>query len=166
MGSLRRVYVAVAITAALTLLASPASAQSQVTYALAGVEIAFTSQQGTFVGIAIGPDDVGTWGATVVHQPLDDNVPITGGTFALDGEARNLAGVISDGEIVRLGGSCRKETFNVSGHVLLYQDGVASGDFGDFEVTLTHYGRRVSGGGCVIFFATIEGLITFTQTTP
>jgi len=160
---LRRMYMAVAVTAVVAVLATPASAQSQVTYALAGVEIAFTPQQGTFVGIAFGPDDVGTWGATVVHQPLDDNVPITGGTFALDGQTRNLAGVISDGDIVRLGGSCRKETFNVSGHVLLYQDGVATGDFGDFEVTLTHYGRRLSGGSCVIFFATIEGLITFTQ---
>jgi hypothetical protein len=41
---------------------------------------------------------------------------------------------------------------------------ISTGEFGDFEVTLTHYGQRVRGGGCVTFFATVEGLITFTLT--
>ena len=70
---------------------------------------------------------------------------------------RDLEGSITGGQIVRLGGSCRRETFSVTGHVLL-----PTGEFGDFEVMLTHYGRRVPGGGCVTFFATVEGLITFT----
>jgi hypothetical protein len=77
-----------------------------------------------------------------------------------NGQVRNLLGLISDGEIVRQSGSCRTQTFEVTGHVILFQDGIAAGD-GDFEVTLTHYGRRVPGG-CVTFFATIEGEITFT----
>jgi hypothetical protein len=128
------------------------------------VETAATSIQGTFVGIAISADDFGTWGAVVLHQPLDDTALITGGSFAVDGQLRNLQGVISDGEVVRLTGSCRKETFDVTGHVMLFEDGIPTGDFGDFEVTLTHYGRRVPGGGCVTFFATIEGQITFTLT--
>src|SRR6185369_13377641 len=64
-------------------------------------------------------DDFGTWGAVVLHHPLDDTALITGGTFALGGRVRNLEGVISDGAIVRLGGSCRQETFNVTGHVML-----------------------------------------------
>jgi hypothetical protein len=72
--------------------------------------------------------------------------------------------VISDGEVVRLGGTCRKETFNVTGHVVLLQEGIPTGEFGDFEVTLTHYGVRLSNVGCVTFFATIDGLITFTLT--
>jgi hypothetical protein len=69
---------------------------------------------------------------------------------------------IPDGEIARLTSSCRKETFDVTGHVILFDGGIHTGDVGDFEVTLTHYGRRVPGGGCVTFFATVEGLITFT----
>jgi hypothetical protein len=160
----RRAYMAVAIGAALTVLAAPASAQSQVTYySLAGVEIAATSTQGTFVGLAISPNDVGTWQAVVVHEPLDDTAQITGGAFAIEGQARNLQGLISDGDIVRLSGSCRKETFHVTGHVILFQDDFPTGEFGDFDVTLTHYGRRVFGG-CITFFATIEGEITFTLT--
>jgi hypothetical protein len=157
----RRACMTMAVSAALTVLAAPASAQSQVTYSLAGVETAATFIQGTFFGLAIGlPDDIGTWGAVVVHEPLDDTAKIIGGTFALDGHVRNLQGLISDGDIVRLTSSCRRETFDVSGHVILFQDGIPTGE-GDFEVTLTHYGRRVPGG-CITFFATVEGEITFT----
>jgi hypothetical protein len=156
----RRAFLAVTVTAALMVLAAPASAQAQVvTYSLAGVETAATSTEGSFVGVAISPDDVGTWAALVVHDPLDDDVPITGGAFAINGQVRDLQGVITGGEVVRLNGSCRRETFNVTGHVVL-----SSGDVGDFEVTLTHYGQRVPGGGCVTFFATVEGSITFTLT--
>ena len=163
MAWLRRAYMGVAVSAALAVLATPASAQSEVTYSLAGVEIAATSTQGTFVGLALSPDDVGTWQAAVLHEPLDDTSLVTGGAFAIDGQARNLEGLISDGDIVRLTGSCRKETFQVTGHVILLQDQIPTGEFGDFEVTLTHYGRRVFGG-CITFFATIEGQITFTLT--
>jgi hypothetical protein len=165
MGWFNRVFVALVVTAGLAVLAAPASAQTEVTYSLAGVETAATSTQGTFVGVAISPDDFGLWGAVVLHEPLDDNVPVTGGSFAIEGQLRNLEGLITGGEIVRLGGSCRRETFSVTGHVALFQDGIPTGEFGDFEVTLTHYGQRVRGGGCVTFFATIEGLITFTLTT-
>ena len=160
----RRLCAAATVTAALTVFASSASAQSQVTYSLAGVETAATSTQGTFVGIAISPDDFGTWGAVVLHTPLSQTSLINGGTFAINGQLRNLEGVISDGDIVRLSGSCSRETFSVTGHVVLFQDGVPTGEFGDFDVKLTHYGRRVPGFGCVTFFATIEGVITFTLT--
>lgn len=56
----RRLCMAVGVTAALTVFAAPASAQ--VTYALAGVEIAAEPTVGTFVGVALAPDDFGTWG--------------------------------------------------------------------------------------------------------
>jgi hypothetical protein len=161
----RNVFAAAAVIAALTVFSASASAQSQVvTYSLAGVETAATSTEGTFVGVAISPDDFGTWGAVVDHYPLDDTALITGGRFAIDGLRRQLEGEISDGEVVRLGGTCRKETFNVTGHVLLQQDGIPTGEFGDFEVTLTHYGVRLPNVGCVTYFATIDGLITFTLT--
>ena len=160
----RRVYMAVAVFAALTVLTAPASAQTQVTYRLAGVETAATSEQGTFAGLAISPDDFGTWGAVVEHARLDDTSPIFGGSFALDGQVRNLQGLIlPGGEIVHVSGSCRKETFEVTGRVMLVEGGNFTGEFGDFEVTLTHYGRRVPGG-CITFFATVEGDITFTLT--
>ena len=155
----RRAFIAVAVTAALTVLTTPASAQSYVTYALSGVETAATPTEGTFVGIAISPDDFGTWAALVVHDPLADDVAITGGAFAITGQVRDLQGAITGGNIQRLNGSCRKETFKVTGDVLL-----STGDIGKFAVTLTHYGQRVPGGGCVTFFATVEGHITFAFT--
>ena len=58
-----RAFVALVVTAGLTVLAAPASAQTEVTYSLAGVETAATSTQGTFVGVAITLDDFGLWGA-------------------------------------------------------------------------------------------------------
>jgi len=109
----RRTCVAVAVTAAVVVFAAPALAQSPVTYSLAGVETAATSTQGTFAGVAVSPDDFGTWRAVVVHQPLADTAEITGGTFVLDGQLRNLQGLILDGDIVRVSGSCRRERFRL-----------------------------------------------------
>jgi len=152
--------MSVSVATALTVFTTPASAQSQVTYSLAGVETAATSTQGTFAGVAFS-DDFATWAAVIQHEELDDTASITGGTFALNGSVRDLQGIITDGEIVRLTGSCRKETFAVTGDVLL-----VGGGSGEFNVTLTHYGRRVPGGKCVTFFATVEGLITFTLPVP
>lgn len=129
-------------------------------YSLAGVELAATPTQGTFFGVAASFDDFATWTAVIEHDVLADVVPITGGVFALDGNARFLQGVITGGQVARLGGSCRRETFAVTGDVLL-----ENGGSGEFGVTLTHYGRRI-GGHCVTFFATVEGLITFTLPSP
>jgi hypothetical protein len=156
---LRGAFVAVALVATLTAVPATAVAQSPVTYSLAGVETAATSTQGTFVGVGLSSDDFATWSAVIVHDPLDDRVDITGGAFALDGQVRDLQGFITDGEIVRLtnGRSCRDEKFDVTGTVML-----TTGELGSFQVTLTHYRQRVAGGGCVTFFATVEGLITVT----
>ena len=154
----RRLCMAVGVLAALTVFTEPAWAQSQVTYSLAGVETAATSTEGTFVGVALARDDFGTWGAVIDHDPLASPTPfVTGGAFAINGQVRDLQGVFTGGTITRLGGSCRKETFAVTGDVLL-----STGGIGQFNVTLTHYGFRMPGGACVTFFATVEGLITLT----
>jgi hypothetical protein len=156
----RRLCMAVGVTAALTVFAAPASAQ--VTYALAGVETAATSTQGTFVGVALAPDDFGTWGAVIVHEPLASPAPaLTGGTFAINGQVRDLQGIILGGTIQSLGGTCRKEAFDVEGVVALVEGGLPTGDLGAFGVKLTHYGFRVPWGGCFTYFATVEGLISF-----
>src|SRR5438093_7802036 len=100
----RRLSLAVGVTAALTAFAAPASAQ--VTYALAGVETTATPAVGTFVGVALAPDDFGTWGAMIQHTPLNDPGPlaVTGGSFAINGQVRDLQGIITGGQIVRLPG--------------------------------------------------------------
>ena len=163
----RRLCTVVGVLAALTVFTEPAWAQpSQVTYSLAGVETAATSTEGTFVGVALARDDFGTWGAVIDHTLLSSSTPVvTGGAFAINGQVRDLQGVITGGSITRLGGSCSKETFAVTGGVLLVNgSGVPdpSAGSGVFGVTLTHYGFRMPGGGCVTFFATVKGLITLT----
>ena len=159
----RRLCMAVGVIAALTVFTEPAWAQSQVTYSLAGVETAATPTEGTFIGVALARDDFGTWGAVIDHDPLSNPAPlVTSGAFAINGQVRDLQGVITGGTISRLGGSCRKETFAVTGDVVLVSSGVPNGGSGVFGVKLTHYGFRVPGGGCVTFFATVEGLITLT----
>jgi hypothetical protein len=92
----------------------------------------------------------------IQHELLSDPAPlVTGGTFSINGQV-DLHGDITGGTITRLGGTCRKEAFAVTGGVLL--DGGGSGVFG---VKLTHYGFRLPTGGCFTFFATVEGGITF-----
>jgi CBS domain-containing protein len=153
----RRLCVSASVSAALTLFSSTAWAQSHVTYSVAGVEIAATSTEGTFTGVAVSSDDFASWAAVIQHEELDDTASIIGGTLAFNGGVRDLQGIFTGGEIVRVTGSCRKETFTVTGDLLL-----VGGGSGEFNVTLTHYGRRVPGGNCVTFFATVEGLVTFT----
>jgi hypothetical protein len=126
---------------------------------VAGVETAATSTQGTFVGVAISPDDFGTWSAVIVHEPLADTAEITGSTFVLDGPGAQPR---------RLDPRCTTDRLLPQGDVQrdrprdALRERNPTGEFGDFEVTLTHYGRRVPGFGCVTFLATVEGLITFT----
>jgi hypothetical protein len=163
----RRVWMAVGVIAALTVSTAAASAQTVVTYSLAGVETGFTATSSSFAGVASSDDgDFALWQAVVERTPFDGNgdATITGGSFQLDGRARNLQGVISnDGVILRQTSTCRRETFTVAGHVdLVDETGVPTGGFGDFDVTLTHHRRRVPGGQCVTVFATVEGLVTFT----
>jgi hypothetical protein len=155
----RRLSLAVGVAAALTGFAAPAWAQPQVvTYALAGVETAAQPTVGTFVGVALSQDDFGTWKAVIVHDLLSNPTPaVTDGRFAINGQVRDLQGSITGGTILKLGGSCRKETFAVTGQVDL--DGGGAGAFG---VKLTHYGFGLPGGGCFTFFATVEGLISLT----
>ena len=160
----RRLCMAVGVTAALTVFAAPASAQ--VAYALAGVETAATPTQGTFVGVALAADDFGTWWAVIPHTEFDafGNATITqGGRFAINGQVRDLQGdILPGGTIFRVGGTCRKETFDVTGPVVL-DDPVT---FGAFHVKLTHYGFRLPTGGCFTYFATVEGGIVFPTLQP
>ncbi len=170
MGWFRRVCMTVGVIAALTVFTTAASAQTVVTYSLGGVETGFTATSSSFAGIASSADgDLALWQAVVERTPFDGNgdATITGGSFRLDGQVRNLQGVISAGEILRRTSTCRRETFTVTGHVdLVDETGALTDGVGDFDVTLTHYRRRVPGGQCVAFFATVEGLVTFTLPSP
>ena len=135
-----------------------------VTYAIAGVETGFTETSSSFAGTALASDDVALWQVVVERTPFDAdrNAEITGGAFRLDGRARDLQGVISSGTVTSLKSNCRRETFAIEGDIALVDTGgTPTGGTGRFSAILTHYLARIHGE-CVIFFATVEGSVTFT----
>lgn len=155
-GLIRTACLAVGFCVAFTPLAA---AETTVTHAVAGVQTGVTDTSSSFVGVAFGDDgDFAWWQAHVERDPLDVTPPpplIRGGVFQLNGHLHDLLGVFTGGEINRLPGSCRRETFAVTGDVELVGGGV-----GRFDLILTHYGLRV-GAQCVTYFATVEGLVVF-----
>ncbi len=160
MPRLRRLLIAAGLTAALTVPIGSVSASTSVTYALSGVEYAATSTQGSFTGVALASDDYGVWQAIVTHAEFDSNgdAAISGGTFALDGQVRDVAGAIVRGAVDRLTTSqCGKETFQVTGVLAL-----AGGRPGGFSMLLTHYRFRSWTGRCITFFVTVKGAASFT----
>ena len=155
----------VALVAALTLLSSAVTAWAgTVTYAIAGVETGFTDDTSSFAGTALASDDVALWQTLIERTGFDANrnAVITGGVFRLDGRARDLQGVITGGTVTNEKSNCRREVFAVEAAVALVDaGGTPTGGTGHVTATLTHYLARLRGE-CFIYFATVEGSVTFT----
>jgi hypothetical protein len=152
---------AFATAAAVTLLLvapSVASAQTTVTYGVRGIEVHATSTQGTFTGFAWTADDYGTWLAIVQHTAFDENrnATITGGTFTLDGNRRDVNGTFTGGSVTFQWADpgCGREVFAVQGAMDL-----VGGGTGSFDATLTHY-RTSIWGHCITYGATVRGTTT------
>ena len=155
MNRFRRLSIAVSLS--LALVSVPAMALgADATYAVAGVEYAATDTVGSFAGVAAAADDYGTWQATIVHTSLSGGTAvITGGSFALDGRVRDLAGTFdTGGSIVQTGGfsGCGNQTYSVAGTLNL---GSAA-----FSAVLTHF-RIWLWGHCITYAATVKGFATF-----
>jgi hypothetical protein len=156
MFGLRRMAAALSLAAAIA--AVPVTTLAATTYSLAGVETFANASTGRFVGLAIASDDYGTWKATVVHDALPTNVgqsaAISGGSFALDGKVRDLAGTIDSGGAITLlaTSTCGKQTYGVTGTL-------STGTAG-FTATLTHY-RTSIFGHCITYAATVKGFVSF-----
>jgi hypothetical protein len=157
MFGLRRTAAALSLAAAIASV--PVTTLAATTYSLSGVETYADASTGKFAGFAFASDDYGTWKATVVHGPLPTSVgdpaaAITGGTFALDGKVRDLAGTIDSGGAITLltTSTCGKQTYSVTGTLL---SGAAA-----FAATLTHY-RTSIFGYCLTYAATVRGFVSF-----
>ncbi len=161
-GRVRIVLLAIITAAGIMTMPAVAMATTNVTYAVSGVEYAATPTVGWFAGGAIAADDFGTWQAMVVHGPLPTNpggtAPVTGGSFALNGQSRDLAGAIDGGLITLLTtSSCGKQTYSVTGHLTLAPSGIGDAAFG---MLLSHYRLRLFGR-CITYGATVQGSVTF-----
>jgi hypothetical protein len=152
------------LAAMVTALAPPGWATTKALstgYAISGIETSFpTGNTSTFAGGAIGSGgDLATWNASVVHQSLSNcpfgsgtSCTISGGTFALDGSAGQLAGTFSGGTVTPLTQQpgCGTQSFAVGGTL------TTTNGPGTFTATLTHY-RTLLFGRCLPYFATITG---------
>ena len=138
---------------------SVAAAQdvTYVTYEVSGIQTGVAQNFSSFAGLGFSDDrDVAVWEAEI--ERIDLTEITDGGVFHLKGVLRELFGVFTGGTITALpGGTCRMEKFAVAGDLAL--DG---GGSGNFDVILTHYGRRI-GGQCFLYFATVKGTVTFTN---
>ncbi len=162
MTSLSKMAVALSLVVGLLCMPAVALATTNLTYGISGVEYAATDGVGSFAGVAWASDDAGTWQTTVVHGPLPTAVghsaAITGGSFAVNGAVRDMAGGINGGSIKLLTTStCGRQTYKVAGHLVLTSGG--SGD-ADFATVLTHY-RIFLFGRCITVSATVRGGVTF-----
>lgn len=153
-GWFRGVAIAIGLVVALS---SVAAAQG-VTYKVSGIQTAVAENSSQFAGVGSSNDrDVASWAADIERIDLTE---ITGGVFHLKGVLRELTGMFTGGTITALpGGTCRMEKFAVTGVLTLDDDEF---DSGSFDVILTHYGIRI-GRQCFLYFATVEGTVTFTN---
>lgn len=158
---LRRVLVAVLAAAA---LAAPAAAaapatraisETQITDSVSGFEIAATSTEGTFVGIATG-DLPGGWKAVIDHELLSSTGPASidaGGSFVLRTIRGRITGTFTGGTVTleNPSSTCADEHYAVDAEL----------DIGSFEGVLTHHRVRILSR-CVTYWASIAGTATLT----
>jgi hypothetical protein len=158
----RLTTVAAGLAAAALLVTGVGAAAISPAYNVAGIEVAVTPTQGTFIGSGTGSGgDKLVWKAIVDHTGLSPNATITGGSFAAishgDGLS-TLTGTFTGGTVtlVEPGLPCGNQVYDVDGTLDL-----ASGDAvgtGTFDVQLTHH--RISlFGRCITFAATVRGTL-------
>ena len=156
--------ILVITVAALVQLAVPAAAAAT-TYndTVAGVEIAATSTQGTFVGTARG-DLPGAWRAVVEHTQLSPNATITGGSFRLvTTTLQTVVGTFDPGgAVIRTnpGTGCTNQTYTVQDTLSNVGVGGPGSGTGSFQVVLTHYRTFVPFLGCVTYSASVVGALS------
>lgn len=162
---MQRMVVALggALAAVLLTAGSVFAAPNTYTDNVAGVEIAATATQGTFVGTASGGLP-GSWEAVVDHAGLPTTVGastgISGGSFDFTPyRGPRIDGTFNSGGTITMtsaGADCTNQTYAVGDGLTL-----ARGGTGSFAVTLTHY-RTVLFGQCVTYGASVQGTLTLS----
>jgi hypothetical protein len=156
--------LAAALVVAVIALIAPAVA-SAADDTVSGVEIAFTSTQGTFAGKANG-DVPGYWKAVVDHTPLSPDATITGGSFRLvTTTLQTIVGTFDYGGTVTRtnpGLGCTNQTYDVSDTLSNVGVGGPGTGTGSFSVALTHKRAFVPFIGCVTYAATVAGTLSLS----
>jgi hypothetical protein len=173
MGRSLRAVILVGVTAATLMLPAAASAAPPSTsFAVTGLEYAFTQTVGVFAGTGQGnAGDSAAWNTRVEHDPLGSQPTyITGGSFQMatvssGGHPDYVQGsyVYHGGTIRTLdpGANCTNQRFRVMGALEHVATGDTFGGTGAFSAVLTHHRARIFGR-CIIYSATVAGRATFT----
>ena len=172
MGRLRGLGVVAVAVASVGITSGAVYASTTSTDTITGVEVAASSTQGTFVGIASGQIP-GLWQAVVDHDSLPQTVgssaAINGGTFALttrindqpatvDGAlAYNATGIT----MLKAGTGCKSQKFQITDDLTGVGMGAVGTGTGTISAVLTHYRARLFGH-CVTYAASVAGSITLS----
>jgi hypothetical protein len=172
MSALRPSLVTSFVLVVLTLPAAASPAPDSTSFKIVGYEYAFTSRVGSFAGRGTG--DAGEkayWNATVKHDRLGSAPTyVNGGPFAMTvgipGRRPDaVVGTFSHhgGKITTLdrGAGCTNQRYRVSSALKNVSTTSSLNGTGSFEVTLTHYRKRLLGH-CLAYKARVTGTVTFS----
>jgi hypothetical protein len=169
--SLRTLVLVGVTTATLSIPAAAPAAPDSTTFAVRGIEYAFTQTVGVFAGIGSGnAGDSVAWNTDVRHDPLgSDPTYINGGSFAMattgpDDRLDFVEGsyVHHGGRITTLdpGANCTNQRYRVAGAIEHVATSDTSGGTGAFSAVLTHHRLRILGR-CSTYSATVAGTALF-----
>jgi hypothetical protein len=165
--------VAVATLATATAAAFPAAAvaaPASNTFAVRGVETAFTSTSATFSGTGTGnAGDRAAWFVSITRTRFASGLStITGGTFTMRTVSPNwttdwVAGTVAGGSVQKTSGftGCTNEKFALTVSLTDVATKTTAGGTGTFIGELTHH-RTSIFGTCVIYSATVTGVVTLS----
>ncbi len=147
-------------------VAAPASA----TFAVKGLEIAFTSTSATFSGVGTGTEgDKAAWTTSLTRTRFTSagQSTITGGTLSMKTFSPSwttdwVTGTVGGGFVQKTSGfaGCTNETFAVTVSLTDVATKTTTDGTGAFSGELTHR-RTMIFGACRIYAATITGQVTF-----
>lgn len=147
-------------------IAAPASD----TFAVRGIETAFTSTSATFSGTGTGDaGDRAAWSVMITRTPFASGVStITGGTFRMRTVSPSwttdwVAGSVAGGFVHKTSGftGCTNEKFALEVSLTGVATKTTAGGIGTFIGELTHH-RTSIFGTCVIYAATVNGVVTLS----
>jgi hypothetical protein len=171
-----RIWFAVAMAtlmtaAAAALPAAAVAAPASNTFAVRGVETAFTSTSATFSGTGTGnAGDRAAWSVSITRTRFAAGVStITGGTFTMRTVSPSwttdwVAGAVAPGGLVQKTAGftgCTNEKFALDVSLTDVATKTTVGGTGTFIGELTHH-RTSIFGTCVIYGATVTGVVTLS----
>ena len=159
-----------ATAAAAAFPSSAVAAPASNTFAVRGVETAFTSTSATFSGTGTGSaGDRAAWNVSITRTRFASGLStITSGAFAMRTVSPSwttdwVVGTVAGGFVQKTSGfsGCTHEKFALTVSLTDVATKTTAGGTGTFIGELTHH-RTSIFGACVIYGATVTGVVTLS----